>query len=123
MPRRPHVLIIDDDPLMAALIELHLDAQGYRIDIASDGAAGLAQIRRDPPDAVILDTSMPLLDGHQVLQALQRDPELAAIPVLMLTASKQEQDVKGAFRLGARDYLVKPFKTEDLVARVVRILQ
>jgi DNA-binding response OmpR family regulator len=122
MPRRARLLVIDDDPLMAAVIELYLDAEGYRVEIANDGAAGFAMIRRDRPDAIILDTAMPLIGGHQVLQMLQRDPALADIPVLMLTASKQEQDVKGAFRLGARDYLIKPFKAEDLVARVARIL-
>src|SRR5690348_6244744 len=122
MSRNSRIVVIDDDPLMAALIEIHLGAQGYRIDIAHNGAAGLALIRRAPPDAIILDTAMPLLDGRQVLQALRRDPAFSDIPVLMLTASKQEQDVKGAFKLGAKDYLIKPFKAEDLIARVARLL-
>ena len=97
--------------------------QGYRVETAGDGAAGVAQIRRKRPDVIVLDMMMPLLDGRAVLQVLQTEPSLSTIPVLMLTARRKENDVVDAFKLGATDYLIKPFSTDDLIARISRLLQ
>jgi DNA-binding response OmpR family regulator len=123
MNRPATVLVIDDDALIVALIEHHLTMQGHRVDTAGDGAAGVAQIRRKRPDVIVLDMMMPLLDGRAVLQVLQADPNLSTIPVLMLTARRKENDVVDAFRLGATDYLIKPFSTDELIARISRLLQ
>jgi DNA-binding response OmpR family regulator len=70
----------------------------------------------------VLDAMMPVMDGHQVLRQLRADPETAAVPVIMLTARRQERDIVGALELGANDYLVKPFIPDELIARLNRLI-
>jgi DNA-binding response OmpR family regulator len=83
-----------------------------------DGGAALAAVSRERPDVVILDVMMPNLDGFTVLGRLKTDPELHAIPVIMLTARGQERDVLAGLQGGAADYIVKPFNLKELLARV-----
>ena len=73
------------------------------------------------PDAVVLDMMMPVMDGLQVLRRLRTEPSTSGIPIVMLTARKQERDIVGALELGANDYLVKPFMPEELVTRLARL--
>jgi DNA-binding response OmpR family regulator len=112
-----NVLVVDDDPLVVAILEHKLSARGYRVTTASDGVAGLGCARASRPDLIVLDMMMPVLDGRQVLQELRSDDALAAVPVVMLTARRGEGDVAGA-----ADYIAKPFSPDELVARVSRLL-
>lgn len=116
------ILIADDDPLLRALVEHKLSAAGHQVFAAEDGAAAMNEIATRRPDLVVLDAMMPVLDGFEVLRRLKADPATAALPVIMLTALKREQDVVGALELGAADYLVKPFIPDELVARIRRFL-
>lgn len=116
------VLVIDDDPLVCMLVEHKLTARGYRVVTASDGASGLDRARLEPPDLIILDMMMPILDGRRVLQKIHEDPALKHVPVIMLTARRGEGDVVDALELGAADYINKPFSPEELAARVTRLL-
>lgn len=116
------VLVIDDDPLVCMLVEHKLAARGYRVTTAPDGAAGLALAREEPPDLIILDMMMPILDGRQVLRQLHADPKLGSVPVIMLTARRGEGDVVDALELGAADFIGKPFSPDELAARVARFL-
>jgi DNA-binding response OmpR family regulator len=112
------VLIADDDALVVEVVKNKLSRQGYRVATATDGLSAIAALNEAPPDLVILDAMMPVHDGYHVLREMKADPALAAIPVLMLSARKQEADRQTAFALGADDYLVKPFSPDELVVRV-----
>lgn len=116
------ILICDDDELLVDLLEYRLAARGFRVLVARDGGEAMAMIAQQAPDAIVLDAMMPVMDGYQVLRRLRGDAATAAIPVIMLTARKQERDIVGALELGASDYLVKPFIPEELMTRLTRLL-
>lgn len=116
------ILICDDNELLVELLSFRLENKGYRVLIARDGAQAVALAEQHLPDAIILDTMMPVMDGQLVLRRLRGQSETAAIPVIMLTARKQQRDIVDAFDLGASDYLVKPFIPEELMMRLARLL-
>jgi DNA-binding response OmpR family regulator len=122
MPDVSTILIADDEPLLTELLEFRLAARGYRTVVAHDGREALARFEEEKPDAIVLDAMMPVMDGHQVLRQLRADPETAGVPVIMLTARRQERDIVGALELGANDYLVKPFIPDELIARLSRLI-
>ena len=116
------ILVCDDDPLLVDLLDYRLTSRGYDVTIARDGGEALARLQEARPDAIVLDAMMPVADGYEVLRRIREDEALAAIPVIMLTARKQERDIVEALELGASDYIVKPFIPEELVARLGRLL-
>jgi DNA-binding response OmpR family regulator len=118
---KARILIIEDELHMRAALEACLVGEGYRVILARDGASGLEGARRERPDLVILDVMMPKLDGFAVCAELRRlaDP----VPVLMLTAKGQVHDRVRGLDSGADDYLVKPFSTDELMARVRSLLR
>jgi CheY-like chemotaxis protein len=107
------VLVIDDDPNVSDLLRRSLAKDGFRVEHASNGEQGLQLARALRPDAITLDVMMPDMDGWQVISRLKSDPELADIPVIMLTIV---DDRKAGFAMGATDYLTKPFDRERLTA-------
>lgn len=114
----PTILIADDDELLAALVQFKLEAAGHRVIIAENGAAALEAVARERPDLVVLDAMMPVLTGAEVLTQLKANPARSSIPVIMLTARRNQEDVVTALRAGAADYLTKPFIPEELLVRV-----
>jgi DNA-binding response OmpR family regulator len=122
MSRQPLVIVADDDALLRSLVEFKLKARGYRVSTAGDGDEALRIIGQEQPDLVVLDAMMPGADGFEVLRRIKDDAALAPIPVVMLTARKQESDIVGALQLGASDYMVKPFIPEELAMRIARLL-
>ncbi|HEY8382392.1 MAG TPA: response regulator [Microvirga sp.] len=122
MSATPVIVIADDDALLRSLVEFKLKARGYRVVTAGDGDEALAAIARDKPALVVLDAMMPGPDGFEVLRRMKNEMGLAATPVVMLTARKQESDIVGALQLGASDYLVKPFIPEELAMRIARLI-
>lgn len=116
------VLIADDDPLLRAVLEHKLAAAGYAVLSVEDGRAALAAASLSRPGAIVLDAMMPVMDGFEALRRLKGDPDLKPIPVLMLTALKRDADVVSALRLGASDYIPKPFNPDELVARLERLV-
>jgi signal transduction histidine kinase/DNA-binding response OmpR family regulator len=120
--RDPLVLVVDDEPDTADLIRDTLRAEGFRTQVAHHGRQAVELIGRKRPDLVILDTKMPERSGFLVLEALAADPSTAGIPVLVLTARGDEQDVKRGLALGARRYMSKPFDVTALIAEVRRHL-
>jgi len=117
------ILIADDDDLMLELLQFKLEPCDHSVLTAADGEMALKVAVAVRPDLIILDAMMPALDGFVVLQRLKATPETAEIPVIMLTARKHESDVVNGLRLGAREYLVKPFLPEELLTRIENILQ
>lgn len=118
----PHVLIADDDPLLCGLVEHRFSAAGYRVTAVADGCEALQAVAQDRPDLLILDAMMPVMDGFETLRRIHAEPELTNIPVIMLTALRQEEAVLNALSLGAADYLSKPFIPDELLARARRLL-
>lgn len=116
------VLIADDDPFLRELVMHRLSAAGYHACSARNGEEALELCREPMPDLVVLDAMMPIADGFEVLRRLKSDSATANLPVIMLTALRGEEDVVGALKLGAADYLVKPFIPDELVARIERLL-
>lgn len=114
----PHILIVDDLPRNLQVLALLLDKAGYRVSMAMDGAKALEMVRVEPPDLILLDVMMPDLDGLEVCRRLKADAAVREIPVIFLTARAELEDLQEGFRLGAVDYVTKPFRGAELLARV-----
>jgi len=115
------VLIVEDNQDLAFGLRNNLEIEGYTVDVAADGPDGLAAARRTPPDLVVLDLMLPGMDGYRVLRQLRDDGLM--MPVLILTARGEEADKVLGFRLGADDYVTKPFGVLELLARVEALLR
>jgi DNA-binding response OmpR family regulator len=120
MTDRTRVLIVDDDDDIRALLRDLLSRAGYEVDEASDGRAALRQLLDVPPELVILDVTMPGIDGYATLERIR---DLSDVPVLMLTARKQELERVRGLTTGADDYVAKPFGRQELLARVQALLR
>lgn len=118
---KERILIVEDEYAMRRGLEDCLKAEGYRVLTAADGEAGLQKVMNEKPDLVLLDVMMPKLDGYAVCTELRRLGR--ETPVLMLTAKGQVDDRVNGLDAGADDYLVKPFSTEELLARVRALLR
>jgi DNA-binding response OmpR family regulator len=116
-------LLVDDDPWIARMVSAVLEKRGYLIEIAPDGADGLRRAMANPPDLIVTDVMMPRMDGWTLVKQLRSDPRFAYVPVIFLTALSSEEDRMRGFRLGADDYLPKPFRFEDLDQRVTATLE
>ncbi|MGB5339869.1 MAG: response regulator transcription factor [Gammaproteobacteria bacterium] len=116
-----HILVVEDNPDIARLVELHLQDLSYTVDLAADGRSGLARARSGAYDLAILDLMLPGLDGLEVCRQLRAADDLT--PILMLTAKSTELDRVLGLELGADDYLTKPFSIMELLARVKAILR
>ncbi|MFC7531220.1 response regulator [Actinoplanes sp. GCM10030250] len=114
------IMVVDDDKDIASFVEFNLQMQGYEVIRAKDGqeALELMETLTRRPDLAIVDWMMPRMDGVKLIQQLRADPLLSALPVIMLTAKSMTVDKVLGFKAGADDYLVKPFDTEELMARV-----
>jgi two-component system, OmpR family, phosphate regulon response regulator OmpR len=114
------ILVIDDDSRLAAMVSEYLAAAGYRVATAATGAAGLERLAKEPYDALVLDLSLPDMDGLEVCRRLRSRSDVA---VLMLTARGDATDRIVGLELGADDYLPKPFEPRELLARLKAILR
>jgi len=117
------VLIADDSATVRALARMELESAGYRVLEAADGEQALAAALATPPDVVLLDIEMPVLDGYATVVALKADPRTADVPVVFLTGRSGSDDVVEALRLGGHDYLRKPPEAAELRARVAAALR
>ena len=118
---KARILLVEDEPSMRRVLTDILESEGYRVQTAADGEAGFEQAVQQQPDVILLDVMLPKLDGFALCAELRR-LEIAT-PVLMLTAKGQVQDRVMGLDSGADDYLVKPFSTEELLARVRAVLR
>ena len=121
---RPRVLVVDDDANITAFLKRALAYEGYQVEVAADGPAGLAAARDHPPDLVVLDVMLPGLDGVELLRRLRAgETQPGSLPILMLTARDEVSDRVAGLDAGADDYLVKPFALEELTARIRALLR
>ncbi|HEX7117590.1 MAG TPA: response regulator transcription factor [Longimicrobiales bacterium] len=117
------ILVVEDERDIAALVAYHLTKEGYRVRTAGGGAEALESVAEERPDLVVLDVMLPGYSGLDVLGEIRRRPELADVPVVMLTARRDEIDRIRGLELGADDYVTKPFSPQELVLRVRAVLR
>ena len=117
-----HVLVVDDDPQILRMLTEVLTKRGFGVDVAHDGEEAFGRAIAHPPDLLVTDVMMPKLDGWSLVRKLRLDPKLANLPVIFLTAVTTDDARVQAFRLGADDYVNKPFKFNDLVGRIEKVL-
>ena len=116
------ILVVEDEEDIRELVVFKLSSAGYDVSTACDGEEGLEKARAVRPDLVLLDWMMPRLNGLDTAVALRADPELAAIPLIVLTAKSQERDIERGFSAGIDDYIVKPFSPKELLSRIEAVL-
>jgi phosphate regulon transcriptional regulator PhoB len=117
------ILIIEDDRDIIELVRYNLVNEGFQVSAASDGTAGLASLKKSPPDILLLDLMLPRLSGLEICKEIRRDSALNRLPILMLTARGEEADRVVGLEMGADDYVTKPFSPRELVARVRALLR
>jgi two-component system phosphate regulon response regulator PhoB len=120
---KPKILVVEDEPDAAELVEFNLKAAGFDVVSAADGTAALERARMHVPDLILLDLMLPEVDGLEVCKIVRRDPATSAIPIIMLTAKAAELDRVLGLELGADDYITKPFSPRELVLRVKNLLR
>lgn len=116
------VLVCEDEPDILTLISARLAREGYELITATDGREGLRLALEHRPDLVLVDWMMPGLSGLEVVAAVRAHPQVSATPVLMLTARAQQSDIDAAFAAGVDDFVIKPFRSGELQARVADLL-
>lgn len=116
------VLVVDDDPVILKLLTVNFELEGYEVLAATQGAEALEVARERRPDVVVSDIMMPVMSGIDLVLAMKADPDVAAIPVVLLSAKAQAADVRAGLEAGAADYVTKPFEPLDLITRVEAVL-
>ena len=115
MKNRPYIMVVDDDREILQMLKCILELEGYGVAIVADGGSALALLQKCKPDLVILDIMLPGLDGYQVLSLIRQHSD---VPVIMLTVRCEVASLHKALALGADDYVRKPFRTRELMARI-----
>jgi two-component system phosphate regulon response regulator PhoB len=116
--RIPRILVIDDDPTIARIAKLSLKSKGYDVVVCEDTRSGLKELFREKTDLILLDYMLPEQNGLSFLKEIRSDPDLAEIPVIMVTTTGLGEVVQAAVLLGANDFIAKPFNLQDLLNRV-----
>jgi CheY-like chemotaxis protein len=117
------ILLVDDEPDLIDTIQCRLEANNFVVSTASNGEEGLQKAASDMPDLILLDTNMPVMNGHEMLERLRKDPDLKEIPVIMCTALCEAQDITAASSYGISDYVTKPFDYADLIEKINNALE
>ena len=118
LPRGMHVLVVDDSPTERFFLAELLARKGYTVITAENGQEAIAKVKTERPNLVVMDVVMPGQNGFQVTRTLSRDPETQGIPIIICTSKSNETDRIWGLRQGAREYLVKPIRPDELLARV-----
>jgi len=123
MKRKAKILLIDDDPHMIEITEARMKANGYRFVGALDGVEGINLIRKEKPDIILLDVTMPRIDGFSLCKIIKGDKNMSRIPVIFITAKELINDVEKGFEVGADDYAIKPVDWDRLMEKIERLLE
>ena len=123
MAARPTVLVADDNADICDLLQVGLSKLAVDVEVANNGREAYEKILAHKPSLVLLDLVMPELTGLEVLAKLRETAEFSSLPVIMITARTQDDDIERGFRLGATDYVIKPFNLKDLMTKAAAILK
>jgi len=123
MTEKKRILIVDDDTEIRDLLEFDISSSGYYTDTASDGMEGLNKALNNKYDLILLDVMMPNMDGWDTLKAIRKNKNTEYIPVIMITAVSEDQKMVSGLKIGADDYIVKPFILPNLLARIEAVLR
>ncbi len=120
---QPIIFMTEDDEEMRHLLSFYLEREGFNIVFATDGMEAQTMIEMmTPPDLVLLDIMLPYMNGFELIKFIRQRPDWKDVPIVMLTARSDEDDVVRALKLGANEYIVKPFKPREMVMRIRRFL-
>lgn len=127
MNEKKRILVVDDEPDFASIVEGNLKREGYEVAVAYDGVEALEKVKANPPDAIVLDVMMPEMDGYEVCAKLKQDEKFAEIPIVMLTAvadhvTSTKYSHRDGMSMEADDYLPKPASAEDILDSVKSLL-
>jgi len=117
------ILVVDDEPDILSILVYQLSREGFRVSTAVNGQSAITAAVADPPDLLVLDLMLPVVDGYEVLKTLRRHERTASVPILLLTARREEEDRVRGFEYGADDYVTKPFSARELGLRVKALLR
>jgi len=122
--RELRVLVVEDDPVVCHLIQHLLARIGLAVEVAEDGRRAQEIVRtQSPPSAVVLDVMLPFVGGFEIVGCVRSEPRWTRVPILMLTSKSQESYVVRAFGAGVNDYVTKPFRPEEFIARVRHLVR
>jgi len=117
------ILVVDDEPNIVQTLQDRLEMNEYLVSTAGNGREGLKKAQEEKPDVILLDVIMPVMDGHEMLEVLRKQPGCGDISVIMLTARSQTQDIARANACGIDDYIVKPFDLSELLEKIETVLE
>ena len=117
------ILVAEDDPDIASLLELYLQRAGFEAELVATGRDVLPRIKKAPPDLLLLDLMLPGVDGLEICRGMRGDEQTASIPIIMVTAKGEESDRIVGLELGADDYITKPFSPNEVIARIRALLR
>ena len=116
------ILLVDDEPSIVKMVGKRLEVEGFDVLIAMDGQAGLAKAQTEHPDLIILDLMLPKLNGYEVCTMLKQDSRYQKIPILLFTAKTQEKDEQLGRECGANAYIRKPFRAQELIEQIRKLI-
>ncbi len=116
------ILVVDDEPQLADMVKIRLEANNYLVLTAYDGQEALEKARKEKPDLIVLDLMLPKMDGYKVCGLLKADTRHNKIPIIMFTARAQDSDIKMGKEVGADAYITKPFEPQALLAKIKALL-
>jgi len=127
MGDKKRILVVDDEPDFAAIVQLNLEKEGFEVEVAYDGIEALKKVKENPPDAIVLDVMMPEKDGYAVCAELKKDEKYEEIPIVMLTAvaghvGTTRYSHSDGMSMGADDYLPKPASAEEITESIKRLI-
>jgi len=117
------IIIVEDDPDICEILEYNLEQESFDVVIFHDGKQALEAITKDTPDLLLLDLMLPGLNGLEIARIIRKDEQISNIPIIMITARSQEMDVLQGLELGADDYITKPFRPREVIARIKALLR
>ncbi|MDP2905820.1 MAG: response regulator [Candidatus Omnitrophota bacterium] len=120
---KKRILVVDDEVQLVEMVKMRLESCGYEALTALDGQVGLDRAKKDKPDLIILDLMLPKIDGYKICRMLKFDEKYKSIPIVMFTARAQESDEKLGYEVGADAYIVKPFESSVLLAKIKELLK
>ena len=117
------ILIIEDDKNLSQVLQIFLRLKGYIVDTAFDGVEALNKIEKFLPDLILLDINLPKFSGFEVIKKIKKNEKLKHIPIIMITALTQDENIKKGYELGCEDYITKPFNIEHLCLKIAKYLK